>query len=315
MRISLINRIVGIYSLPLFLMITFLSCSKKEEDKIVTVIKDTNVIVIPAVEPKIASTIGFFLDDWQPKFFTIPAYTEETVPPNATNTITVDASNIITKIPLGIFGHNAVWWMGPVANESKFTEPITNLHPHIIRFPGGSSSDSYFWNKAEGILPDDVPSKITNKDGIKNDPGFRQGMSNLNWQSNVDDYYSMLQKTKNKGIITVNYGYARYGTGTDPVAAAAHLAADWVRYDKGRTQYWEVGNENFGDWEWGYRIDTKLNKDNQPEYLTGGLYAKHFQVFADSMQKAAKEIGGTIQIGAVIFDSAPQSWQTVCNRT
>lgn len=316
MKISLINRITGIYSLPLFLMVTLLSCSKKEEeDKIVTVIKDTTVIVVPAVEPKIASTIGFFLDDWQPKTFTTPVYSEETVPSNATNTITVDASNIITKIPLSIFGHNAVWWMGSVANESKFTEPITNLHPHIIRFPGGSSSDSYFWSKAEGILPDDVPSKIMNKDGIKNDPGFRQGMSNLNWQSNVDDYYSMLQKTKNKGIITVNYGYARYGTGTNPVAAAAHLAADWVRYDKGRTQYWEVGNENFGDWEWGYRIDTKLNKDNQPEYLTGGLYAKHFQVFADSMQKAAKEIGGTIQIGAVIFDSAPQSWQTVCNRT
>ena len=47
----------------------------------------------------------------------------------------------------------------------------------------------------------------------------------------------------------------RYGTGTNPAAKAAHLAADWVRYDNGRTKYWEVGNENFGDWEAGYRIN------------------------------------------------------------
>ena len=109
----------------------------------------------------------------------------------------------------------------------------------------------------------------------------------------------MLQQTNNKGIITVNYGYARYGTGNDPVAAAAHLAADWVRYDNGRTKLWEIGNENFGNWEWGYRIDAAVNKDGQPEFLTGALYAQHFKVFADSMQKAAAEMGSTIYIGAV----------------
>ena len=67
-------------------------------------------------------------------------------------------------------------------------------------------------------------------------------------------------------MITVNYGYARYGTGINPVARAAHLAADWVRYDNGRTKYWEVGNENFGDWEAGYRINIANNQDGQPEY-------------------------------------------------
>ncbi|MEI9958909.1 MAG: hypothetical protein WDM90_21935 [Ferruginibacter sp.] len=38
----------------------------------------------------------------------------------------------------------------------------------------------------------------------------------------------MLSQTNSTGIITVNYGYARYGTSANPVAAAAHLAADWV---------------------------------------------------------------------------------------
>ncbi|HEX6846530.1 MAG TPA: alpha-L-arabinofuranosidase, partial [Chitinophagaceae bacterium] len=114
----------------------------------------------------------------------------------------------------------------------------------------------------------------------------------------------------NKGMITVNYGYARYGTGTNPVARAAHLAANWVRYDNGRTKYWEVGNENFGDWEAGYRINIANNQDGQPEYLTGLLYGQHFKVFADSMRKAAQDIGKTIYIGAVMNESAPQNWWT-----
>ena len=85
----------------------------------------------------------------------------------------------------------------------------------------------------------------------------------------------------------------------------AHLAADWVRYDNGRTKLWEIGNENFGSWEWGYRIDPALNKDGQPEFVTGALYAQHFKVFADSMRKAAADVGSTIYIGAVVYDNPP----------
>ncbi|HUS02494.1 MAG TPA: hypothetical protein VMY77_12240, partial [Chitinophagaceae bacterium] len=97
--------------------------------------------------------------------------------------------------------------------------------------------------------------------------------------------------------------------------AAAHLAADWVRYDNGRTKYWEIGNENFGDWEAGYRIDVTKNKDGQPEYVTGDLYGQHFKVFADSMRKAAQEIGKTIYIGAVTAEALPQSWETNTRKT
>ena len=43
------------------------------------------------------------------------------------------------------------------------------------------------------------------------------------WTCSVDKYYQMLQQTGNEGIITINYGYARYGTAANPVAAAAHL--------------------------------------------------------------------------------------------
>ena len=125
----------------------------------------------------------------------------------------------------------------------------------------------------------------------------------------------MLQQTVNKGIITVNYGYARYGTGPDPVAAAAHLAADWVRYDNGRTKYWEIGNECNGTWEAGYRIDLSKNHDGQPEFISGNLYGRHFKVFADSMRAAAQQMAATIYIGAYILEQAPQSWQTPTDQT
>ena len=70
-----------------------------------------------------------------------------------------------------------------------------------------------------------------------------------------------------------------------------------------------------GIWEAGYRIDVSKNKDGQPEYLTGDLYGQHFKIFADSMRKAAQEIGKTIYIGAVTVEAAPQSWETNTRKT
>ena len=79
-------------------------------------------------------------------------------------------------------------------------------------------------------------------------------------------YYDLLSKTNSTGIITVNYGYARYGTGTDPVRTAAKYAADWVRYSNKTRQYafkyWEIGNENYGTWE----TDTNSNPHDPYTY-------------------------------------------------
>ena len=200
--------------------------------------------------------------------------------------------------------------MTQMVTESSLLDHITTLHPHIIRFPGGSISDVFFWNALPNAPPPDAPSHLVNANGSTSAAGYWFGKNAANWTLSVDNYYAMLQQTGNQGMITVNYGYARYGTGVNPVAEAAHLAADWVRYDNGRTKYWEIGNENFGDWEAGYRINTANNKDGQPEYLSGQLYGQHFKVFADSMRKAAQQLGKTIYIGAVVSESAPQSWWT-----
>ena len=179
-----------------------------------------------------------------------------------------------------------------------------------MRFPGGSISDVFFWNAEKNSKPADAPQNLTNADGSAYNNYWWCGKNNDDWTLSLNNYYNLLIQTNSTGIITINYGYARYGTSTDPVAAAAHYAAEWVRHDNGRTKYWEIGNENFGHWEAGYRINTAANKDGQPEYVTGDLYGKHFKVFSDSMKNAAAAIGKTIYIGAVLFDKEPENWES-----
>jgi hypothetical protein len=272
--------------------------------------EDTTTVK-PQVDPALANTIGFFMDDWQPKNYTKPGATQDAVIPNTADvTVTVDRSNVITKIPRSIVGDNSNTWMTQIVTEPVLMDHINSLQPHIIRFPGGSISDVFFWNQPANTPPADAPAQLLAANGSASTPYYWFGKNSESWTLSVDSYYQLRQQTNSEGIIIINYGYARYGTGPDPVAAAAHLAADWVRYDNGRTKYWEIGNENFGDWEAGYRINTANNKDGQPEFASGQLYGNHFKVFADSMRKAAQEINKTIRIGAVLYDQAPQSWMT-----
>ena len=267
-------------------------------------------------DPATASTQGFFLDSWAPKNFTLPAYTDTTVPAAAASVfVTVDASSIITKVPSAVFGNNANIWMTQMVSEPVLINHVKNVKPNVIRFPGGSISDVFFWNASNGARPADAPTTLLDANGTASAAGYWYGKNTDSWTCSVDNYYSMLQQTGNEGMITVNYGYARYGTGSNPVAQAAHLAADWVRYDNGRTRYWEIGNECNGTWEAGYRINTAANKDAQPQLITGALYGQHAKVFVDSMQNAAKSIGKTIYIGAYLLEAQPQSWQTATDQS
>ncbi|WP_183574481.1 alpha-L-arabinofuranosidase [Mucilaginibacter sp. X5P1] len=255
-------------------------------------------------DPSVAATQGFFLNDWQARTFTVPS-TQTAAKPSATTSITVtaDYSQVVSKVSKYMFGNNINPFTGQYTGGGVVTD-ITNLSPNIIRAPGGSLSDVYFWNSPSGGHPADVPAQLLNADGTPNTTtGYWSGQVTDSWSLSLDNYYSLLQKTKSTGIITVNYAYARYGTGPTPVQTAAHLAAQWVRYDKGRTRFWEIGNECYGNWEACYRIDVTKNQDGQPAILTGALYGQQFLVFADSMRNAAAQVGATIQIGAVLHET------------
>ncbi|MEO7989833.1 MAG: T9SS type A sorting domain-containing protein [Chryseolinea sp.] len=254
---------------------------------------------------------GFFLDDFEPKSIANPAFVEFAKPTQAgTSTVTVDFTNVVSPVSKYIFGNNANIYMTQMVDQPVLINNIKTLSPNLLRFPGGNISSVYFWNaETKDDLPSDVPEFLLDANGVAgNSYDYWYGGNTGNWTMSLDNYYQMLDMTESTGIITINYAYARYSKAVDPVGAAAHLAAEWVRYDNGRTKFWEIGNESNGTWQAGHRIKVSDNKDGQPEIITGNIYGEHFKVFADSMRKAATEIGATIYVGAQLLQEAPASW-------
>jgi Secretion system C-terminal sorting domain len=257
---------------------------------------------------------GFFLNSWKPKNIIQPEY-NDTVPVSgpANVSITIHCKDTLTKIPIYIFGDNANVYTSSMSENKTLMKYLSDRKMGVLRGPSGSISDVYFWNRSPYQVPTDVPDTLLSGGSGKNWEWYGKQPDSwaAGWTMDIDSFYSILNQTGVTGLLTMNYGYARYGTSANPVAQAAHLAADRVRYDKGRTKFWEIGNEVNGSWEAGYRIDTSLNKDGQPEYINGTLYGQHCRVFVDSMRAAALETGAEIFIGAVAGESAssdPANW-------
>jgi len=277
-----------------------------KKDSAVTVEKVYNVT--PPTDVQTPASIGFFADEWEAKSFAAPAYDFTTAPILREEVIiNADFSQTVAKVSRNIFGTNTNTYIGQMVTEPALMGHLKELSPNVIRFPGGNISSVYFWNKDFGTKPVDSPDTILYADGrALAKESYWAGKNTPDWSLSLENYYNTLQQTGSKGMITVNYGYARYGTGAHPDRDAAHLAAEWVRHDKGKTKFWEIGNESSGPWQAGFKIDLKKNKDGQPEIINGTIYGKHFKVFADSMRKAAAEVGATIKIGAQLihFDAA-----------
>ena len=270
----------------------------------------TSLIIIfcfPFISLFSQSNVNCFLEDFVPKNAVIPKSTlteKTTEAPTVTVNITPDTLGEVSRY---VFGNAIAAWMGNNTDNPVFVKNTQDLSPTLIRFPGGSWSDIFFWNGR----PSDIPDSIY--DGTTGKKTQLYAISGVNdWSTTVDNYYKLRQQVGTQGLITINYAYARYGLSNNPVQQAAHLAADWVRYDNGRTKFWEIGNENGGPWEAGWMIDTATNKDGQPQIITGQLYGRHFCVFADSMRSAAAEVGVKIYIGAQVlhFDGST-SWNSV----
>ncbi len=125
---------------------------------------------------------------------------------------------------------------------------IKNLHPPVIRFPGGCFADCYHW-----------------EDGI-GERDFRPCKANQHWGGwednsfGMDEYMEFCEAVGCEPMICINFG-----TGTP------QEAANWVEYCNGskdstygslraknghpepyNIKYWDIGNETFGDWEAGH---------------------------------------------------------------
>lgn len=254
---------------------------------------------------------GFFLNSWQPKDIASPAYQEKTKPgKNLDARIQVNPETIIGKIPITVFGNNINPYIGDIHEEQALIERVRDLSPNIIRMPGGNLSNVFFWDSSPDNLPPGVPDQLIDGD-TEEKYDFTPWYGEDSWSLDLEGFYEFIEKTNSTPIICVNIGYARYGKTENPIEQAAHYAAEWVRYDNGRTRYWELGNENYGTWQAGYRIDTSTSQDGQPSVINGKLYAEIAKVFIDSMRAAAQGIGSEIKIGGQLIERrVTESWET-----
>ena len=231
---------------------------------------------------------GFFEENRQsrkaPQFDKVKTLPPLTGP--ADITFTADFSDTVNLVLSSIFGNNSNGWIRKgTAENDKAVEHLKKVNISYLRLPGGSWSDQWFW---DGYEPDDIKEYVTT--GNLDPRTFaEQGNS---WILSTDEQVELARQIGAKPQIVVNFAYSRYSSSPDPVAKAAHHAAEFVRHVndtlKAGVKYWEVGNENYGKWESGYVV--------KGDTITGTEYGKTFCVFADSMKAADP----SIKIGAVV---------------
>jgi hypothetical protein len=190
--------------------------------------------------------------------------------------IKLNPSKVLREVTARHFGNNASWWAGKSWTlDPDRLDKARQARFRFWRWPGGSSSDEYLW--------DGNGAKWGNGPEGKNSTHM-----NESWAANTDDFLSLLQQVNGEGIITLNYGIARYGK----LELAVELARSWVKdlnIDKhANIELFEIGNELFGPWETGHNVPGK------PE-LTGAMYGSDTSVIC----AAIKSVDPKVKCGAV----------------
>ncbi len=166
------------------------------------------------------------------------------------------------------YGVNTAAW-DPLMTDSALPALVSGAALRTLRYPGGSWSDQYHWQTNSGT------------------PG-----SGVNPNSNdgFDNFMTLAKAASATPIITVNYGSNAAGNGGgDPSEAAA-----WVNYAKSNNygvKFWEIGNEVYGNGEYGNGWEEDLHSDHSPAaYGTNAL----------SFITAMKAQDSTIKVGVVL---------------
>jgi hypothetical protein len=174
-------------------------------------------------------------------------------PPDVVH-ISIDAARILRTADAGMFGINTAVYDGRLDTPGTIAL-LKEMGIQALRFPGGSTADGYHW--ASGT----------------------SGTNPWQWPASFDKFAHVAAGVQAREVfITVNYG-----SGTPDEAAA------WVKYSNVTRgygfKYWEVGNENYGNWE--------IDNNSRPH--DPATYAARFKDYWTRMKAADPGIG----IGAV----------------
>lgn len=131
--------------------------------------------------------------------------------------VDVDFDGVIRTLDATMFGVNTAVWDATLDTPDSIAS-LREAAPLALRFPGGSISDEYHWASNSG-----APKPA-------------------HWPTSFTNFMHVAAATQAQVVITVNYG-----SGTPEEAAA------WVRCanitNHCQYWYWEIGNENYGNWE------------------------------------------------------------------
>ena len=185
--------------------------------------------------------------------------------PPATVHVSVNATNPVRTVDARVFGINTAAWDGDLDTASTISI-LTNMNYQALRWPGGSWGDIYHW---------------TNE-------AWNTGATNArNWGSFTTNFIHVATNTHAQVFMIVNYG------SSTPQEAAYGVAMCNVT-NHCNFKYWEVGNENFGDWE--EDDNTNLAYFGQEVAHDPWTYAMRFKDYYSAM----KAVDPTIKIGAVV---------------
>jgi hypothetical protein len=140
-------------------------------------------------------------------------------------TVSVDTSKPGAVLTSRILGANMANWYD--VTQSGLSTSLRSMHMFVLRWPGGSASDTFHWQT----------NSACNGGYVSPNSTFDAFMTDVA-QPGADDVG-----------VTLNYGSnAACNAGGDPTEAAA-----WVAYAKQKAYkvtHWTVGNEVYGSWEY-----------------------------------------------------------------
>lgn len=144
-------------------------------------------IVLLSATSLFAQNTNCFLEDFAPKNAVIPtavAASKTIDVPTVTVTLAADTLGKISKY---VFGNALAVWIGNVTGEAKFVKNTQLLNPSLIRFPGGSWGDVFFFNGKPTDLPDSVYNGATGKKEL-----FYPISGKNDWPTTTDTYYKLV---------------------------------------------------------------------------------------------------------------------------